>query len=383
MTRSPLRIALIGHAFMGAAHSLAWARLNTVYELPVAVDLAVLCGQDRQRTEAAASRFGWSEAADDWRDVVARDDVDVVDICTPVSSHAQIALAALRAGKHVICEKPLALNAAEAQQLATESERAAARGIYAMCGFNYRRVPALALLRNLAGEGQLGTITQLRCAYEQDWGADAALPMNWRFRASTGGSGALADLGSHLVDLAVFITGAPIEAVVGAHQTVVPQRPVAHGSTSFESVDVDDAVAFIARTREGTLATFEASRTVLGRKNALTLQVSGSAGTAAFDLERPNELQLFLASDPGSTAGFRRILVTEPEHPYLAEWWPPGHVLGWEHSFVHELHDFVLDIHNRRQPEPSFSAALHVQQVLDTVLRATDRWTRVPPTQSE
>lgn len=363
---------------MGAAHSLAWARLNTVYELPVDIDLAILCGRDRERAAIAAARFGWREASGDWREVIARDDVDVVDICTPVSSHAEIAIAALRAGRHVICEKPLALNVAEAEQLAIEAERAATRGVHAMCGFNYRRVPAIALLHDLVRDGRLGAISQLRCAYEQDWGADPALPMNWRFRAATGGSGALADLGSHLVDLAVFITGSPIAAVVGATQTIVARRPTAPGSTAFEDVDVDDAVAFLARLRDGAHATFEASRTVLGRKNSLTLQISGDAGTAVFDLERPNELLLFLANEARSIAGFRRVLVTEPDHPYLAEWWPPGHVLGWEHSFVHELHDFVMAVHNERRPEPGFADALHVQRVLDTVLHANERWTTVP-----
>jgi predicted dehydrogenase len=200
--------------------------------------------------------------------------------------------------------------------------------------------------------------------------------MSWRFRATEAGSGALADLGSHLIDLAAFLTGTPIVATVGTTRTLIRTRPTAAGEAA--DVDVDDTVAFLATLHGGALASFEASRNVAGRKNALHLEIYGDVGTATFDLERPNELNLFQPRDGSLTEGFRTVLVTEPDHPYLAAWWPPGHVLGWEHSFVHELHDFVVAVSEGRQPEPGFGQGLYVQRVIDTVLRSNLGWTPVP-----
>lgn len=376
-TGAALRVAMIGHSFMGTAHSRAWRDVNAVYRFPVRLDRALLCGRDLARATKAATQLGWEQASADWRDAVGREDIDIVDICTPVSSHAAIALAALAAGKHVICEKPLALDTRQSRQLADAAAAAAERGQLAMCGFNYRRVPAVALMRELVRAGRIGAPRQLHASYLQDWGVlDPS--MSWRFRAAEAGFGALGDLGSHLVDLAEHVTGSLIESVAGTASTFIGQRQDAAGGRY--QVDVDDAVAFIARLDGGAIATFEASRVALGAKNSLTLEVFGDRGSLRFNLETLNELHYFDAADDSRTAGYRRILVTEPDHPYLRAWWPPGHVLGWEHSFTHELHDFVSAIVLENPIEPDFSQADHVQQVLQAVAvsAASRRWHDVP-----
>jgi predicted dehydrogenase len=381
-----LGVGMVGYAFMGAAHSQAWRTAPHAFDLPLRPVLAALCGRDRAATEAAAQRYGFAGVETDWRALLERDDVQLIDVCTPGDSHAEISVAALEAGKHVLCEKPLANTLAEAEAMAAAASRARARGIRSMIGFNYRRVPALALARELIAGGRVGDIRHVRASYLQDWLTDPASPLTWRLQKEHAGSGALGDLGSHIVDLAQYLTGQLIAGVSAVAATFVPERPRPGGPPGATGpVTVDDAVAFTGRLESGALASFEATRFATGRKNALRIEVNGALGSLAFDLERLNELEFADgAGSPGPadplTQGFRRILVTEPGHPYLSAWWPPGHVLGWEHTFTHEVRDLVTAIAKGTDPEPSFADGLQVQHVLEAVsasAAAGSRWTPV------
>jgi predicted dehydrogenase len=346
--------------------------------------LAVLCGRDPAATAAAAQRYGFAATETDWRALLDRDDVQLIDVCTPGDSHAEICIAALDAGKHVLCEKPLANTVAEAEAMAAAAQRAGDRGIRAMVGFNYRRVPALALARQLVADGRIGTIRHVRASYLQDWLADPAFPLTWRLQREHAGSGALGDLGSHLVDLAQYLTGQLISGVSAASTTFITKRQLAAGEPGRTgAVTVDDAVTFSARLDPGTLATFEATRFAAGRKNALRIELNGERGSLAFDLERLNELAYYDRGEDSATAGFRRILVTEPGHPYLSAWWPPGHVLGWEHTFTHQVRDLVTAISQHEDPAPSFADGLQVQRVLAAVADSAakdSQWTPVAGT---
>lgn len=375
-TRPPLGIGMVGYAFMGAAHSQGWRTVGRVFDLPRRPVLAAVCGRDGQAVRAAADRLGWAAAETDWRALIARDDVDLVDICTPGDSHAEIALAALAAGKHVLCEKPLANTVEEAEAMTEAAEAAAARGQVAMVGFNYRRVPATSLARKMVAEGRLGALRHVRVTYLQDWLVDPQFPLTWRLRKETAGSGALGDLGAHIVDLAQYLVGEPVVGVSALTETFVRERPLPGGPTSGLSavsangvgqVTVDDAAVFTGRFASGALASFEATRYATGRKNALRIELNGEHGSLAFDLERLNELEYHDHREPGTHAGFRRILVTEPDHPYLEAWWPPGHGLGYEHSFVHQARDLVTAIAEGSAPVPSFADGLQVQRVLAAV----------------
>ena len=359
----PLRVAMIGYAFMGRAHSNAWATVGSFFEVP-AFEQRVLVGRDAVGVAAAATAFGWSESATDWREVIARDDIDVVDICVPGHLHAEIALAALAAGKHVLVEKPLANTLAEAEAMADAAADASARGVVSMVGFNYRRMPALALARRIIADGRLGEIRQVRASYLQDWLADAAAPMTWRLRRETAGSGALGDLASHAVDQLQFLLGERVTEVSARTHTFVTERPGASGT---EAVTVDDAVWATLAFGSGARGSLEVSRIATGRKNALTIELFGSTGALRFDLEELNELWFLDATESIETQGFRRILVTEPEHPYIDAWWPQGHVLGWEHSFVHEVRDFLCAIESGTPASPSFADGLAVQRVLTAI----------------
>jgi predicted dehydrogenase len=386
--RSTLRVAMIGHAFMGNAHSQAWRTAPHFFALPVHPEMAVVVGRDAARAAEAAARLGWAESATDWREIVARDDIDVIDICTPGDTHAEIAIAALEAGKHVLCEKPLANSVAEAEAMTAAAERAAADGVRSMVGFTYRRVPAIALARQLVQEGRIGQVRHVRAQYLQDWIADPEAPLSWRLDKEKAGSGALGDIGAHIVDLTQHITGEQITEVSGQLETFVKERPVAtehaglSGSAGTERgpVTVDDAAVFIARLTGGGLGVFEATRFATGRKNAIRIEINGSAGSLAFDFEDMNVLELFDASEPAETAGFRRILVTEQEHPYVAAWWPAGHGLGYEHGFTHQVVDLVRAIADGSQPTPSFADGLQVQRVLAAVETSSDTrsWQEIP-----
>ncbi|WP_205739804.1 Gfo/Idh/MocA family protein [Georgenia sp. SYP-B2076] len=376
--RRRLGVAMIGYAFMGRAHSQAWRVAPRFFDLPMTPEMTVLVGRDGARAAAAAARLGWADAETDWRRVLERDDVGLVDICSPGSTHAEIAVAALEAGKHVLVEKPMANTLAEAEAMAAAARAAAPSGVRAMVGFSYRRVPAVALARQLVADGRLGTIRQVRAQYLQDWLADPDAPLSWRLDKEQAGSGALGDIGAHIVDLAQFITGQRVVGVSAMLDTFVHERPVAessdglHGTAGTERgpVTVDDAASFLARLSGGAPAVFEATRFAWGRKNAMRIEVTGSLGAVAFDFEDMNVLQYFDAVDEDLTAGFRRIVVTEPVHPYVGAWWPAGHGLGYEHAFTHQVVDLVGALAAGEQPTPSFEDGLAVQRVLDAVERS-------------
>ncbi|MBT1684121.1 gfo/Idh/MocA family oxidoreductase [Curtobacterium sp. MCLR17_040] len=381
---------MVGHGFMGAAHSQAWRTAPRFFDLGAEPEMAVIVGRDPERTEAARQQYGWQAASTDWRAVVADPDIDVVDVVSPGSSHVEIAIAALQAGKHVLCEKPLANTVAEAEAMTAAADAARAQGVRAMVGFSYRRVPAIAFARQLVQDGRIGTVRQVRALYLQDWLADEDGPMTWRLDKSLAGSGALGDIGAHAIDLVEHVTGASLATVSGTLETFVTERPLMaegvglSGTASSErgQVTVDDAAFFTARlgggAADGAIGTFEATRYATGRKNGLTLEISGSEGAIQFDLEAMNELRLYESNAPAGEQGFRRILVTEPEHPYMAAWWPTGHLIGYEHTFSHQVKDFVDAIVAGTDPSPSFADGLHVQRVLDAVERsaaAGSTWT--------
>ncbi|ATG50400.1 dehydrogenase [Brachybacterium vulturis] len=373
----PLRIGMVGYGFMGAAHSHAWRTAHRFFELPLTPVLATLAGRTEATLVAAAERFGFAQTTTRWQDLVEDPEIDVIDICTPGDTHVEIAIAALAAGKHVLCEKPLANSVEQSEQMTTAAAQARAQGARTMCGFSYRRTPALAYARQLVAEGAVGEIRQVRAQYLQDWLSDVDAPMTWRLDRDKAGSGALGDIGAHIVDLTQWITGQQIASVSGTLQTVVPTRPAAGtaqglggtGEASGErrEVTVDDLALFTARFDSGVLGSFEATRMAQGRKNAMRVEINGSAGSIAFDFERMNELEVYDATAPAGRQGFTRILTTEPEHPYAAHWWPTGHGLGYEHTFTHQIADLVTAIGEGTDPSPSFEEALQVQRVLAAV----------------
>ncbi|MEU2655763.1 Gfo/Idh/MocA family oxidoreductase [Streptomyces sp. NPDC007325] len=380
-----LGIGMVGYAFMGAVHSQGWRTAGRAFPLPLRPELTAICGRDAGAVRAAADRMGWASTENDWRALLTRDDIDVIDICTPGDSHAEIAVAALDAGKHVLCEKPLANTVDEAAAMTAAAARNPGR--IAMVGFNYRRTPALALARAMIGSGRLGALRHLRLTYLQDWLVDPGFPLTWRLKRERAGSGALGDLGAHIVDLAQHLAGEDLAGVTALTSTFVKERPLAGsraatGGAALGQVTVDDAALFTGRFPSGALASFEASRFATGRKNALRLEVNGEHGSLAFDLERLNELHFYDGTAPDAEAGFRRILVTEPEHPYLSGWWPPGHGLGYEHTFVHQARDLVQAVADGIPPSPSFADGLQVQRVLAAVEESAEKasvYTPVPP----
>jgi predicted dehydrogenase len=348
---------------MGKAHSQAWRNVAEYFDVP-AVEQRVLVGRDAGQVAEAAARYGWAESASDWREVIKREDVDIVDICAPGWLHAEIAIAALQAGKHVLVEKPLSNTLAESHAMVDAARSARERGVQSMVGFNYRRVPALAYARGLIADGRLGTVREVRAAYLQDWLADPESPMSWRLRKETAGSGALGDIASHAIDQVQYLLGDIVTEVSGRLHTFVPRRP---GPGGVEDVTVDDAAWATLSLAGGAIASVEASRVATGRKNSLRIEVYGTEGALAFDLERLNELEFLDATMPAPEQGFRRIVVTEPEHPYVGAWWPQGHVIGWEHTFTHQIRDFLLAIRDGSGLSPSFEEGLQVQRVLAAI----------------
>ncbi|MDB1086439.1 Gfo/Idh/MocA family oxidoreductase [Streptomyces sp. ACA25] len=376
---------MIGYGFMGLAHSQGWRNARSFFTPALRPRLVALGGRDREAAADLAERFDWASVETDWRAMIARDDIGLIDICTPGDTHAEIAIAALAAGKHVLCEKPLANTVAEAEAMAAAAATARAAGVRSMVGFTYRRVPALALARRLVSEGRLGELRHVRAQYLQDWLSDAAVPLAWRMQRERAGSGALGDIGAHIVDLTQYLTGEHLTGVSALTSTFVTERPLPDG-TGTGAVTVDDAAVFLGRFGTGALATFEATRYATGRKNAIRIELNGSEGSLAFDFEDMNVLRYYdgrAGGDPGGVPlqGFTRILVTEPEHPYLGAWWPPGHVLGYEHGFAHQAADLLNALAEGADPEPSFEDGLRVQRALAAVEESAGRdgaWTPVP-----
>jgi predicted dehydrogenase len=370
-----LGVGMVGYSFMGVAHSQAWRNVNRFFEVPAQVDMTAIAGRNADAVADAADTLGWRESTTDWRSLLTRDDIDVIDICTPGDSHAEIAIAALEAGKHVLCEKPLANTVDEAESMVAAASAAREKGVRSMVGFNYRRVPAIAFARKLIEDGRLGTIRHVRANYLQDFITDPDFPLIWRLKKDQAGSGALGDIGAHIIDLSQFLLGQDITEVSALLETFIKQRPLSEASSGLSAsggaemgeVTVDDAALFLGRFSDGAVGTFEATRFASGRKNAIWLEINGSDGSLAFDFESMNELQFHDHTESADVAGFRRILVTEDTHPYVAAWWPPGHVLGYEHTFTHEMRDFVEAVATGGDPSPSFEDGLRVQRVLDAV----------------
>jgi predicted dehydrogenase len=365
-------VGMLGYAFMGKAHAHAYRALSYMtWPPPLTPRLVRIAGRDADAVAEAARRYGFDDHATDWREVVGDDRVELFDNVAPNSLHAEPTIAAAEAGKHVVCEKPLGITAEESYEI---WQRVAAAGVTHMCAFNYRFVPAVRLAREMLEAGELGEIRHFRTSYLQSWLADPGAPMVWRLDRGLAGSGALGDLGTHVIDLARYLVG-EIRAVSGATTTFVPSRPGGE-------VTVDDAFESIVEFEGGAIGTIEASRFALGRINSLTFEINGSKGSIAFDLERLNELQVYLSdSKPGQREqGFRRVLVSESDHPFWSHWWPPGHVLGWEHTFVHELHHLLSAIRDGNDVEPhgaSLRDGYRASEVADAVVRSAQAGTRV------
>jgi len=377
-------VGLVGYKFMGRAHSNAYRQLPRFFDVDPAPRMAAICGRDEAGVREAADTLGWDTYETDYRELIARDDVGLVDVVTPGNTHREIVLAALEAGKHVICEKPLANTLAEAKEMVTAARESGT--VNTVC-FNYRRAPAVQLAKKLVDEGRLGTIRHWRATYLQDFIMDSQFPLIWRLKKELAGSGALGDIGAHIIDLSQFLLGG-ISEVVGMMETFVKERPLeeagaggglsAAGGAETGEVTVDDAAAFLARFESGAVGTFEATRFAAGRRNKNAFEINGSKGSVAFDLERMNELEVFFVDDAADVQGFRTVNVTGPEHPYAGAWWPPGHIIGYEHTFVHTMKDLMDGIKTGRSPAPTFEDAYRCQAVLDAVERSAGGggWTR-------
>jgi predicted dehydrogenase len=373
--KESLNVGIIGLSFMGRAHTNAWIDVPFHFDLPVNPVRKVACDKLGDMAVTFANKFGWEETETNWERLVSRDDIQLIDICTSNQSHMPIAVAAAKNGKHILCEKPISINADEAKRMLDAALEANVRH---MVAFNYRRVPALALARQMICENKLGEIHHFNAVYYQDWLVDPAFPFVWRHDSKESGSGAHGDMSAHTVDLARFLLG-EFEAVCGEDRIFIKERKVADTGKMAE-VTADDAVAFLARFRNGALGTFMSTRFATGRKNYLRLEIFGSKGSLIFNLERLNELEYFSRDDDGNEQGFRNIIVTEGSHPYLETWWPPGHIIGWEHTFIHEIADLVKAIGKKENVTPDFYDGLRCQQVLDAVLESAreEKWIRIP-----
>jgi predicted dehydrogenase len=366
-----LGVGLLGYAFMGKAHSNAYRTLSYMtWPPPMYPDLVAMGGRDEAAVGEAARRYGYQRAVTDWRELVADERIGLFDNVAPNNLHAEPTIAAAQSGKHVICEKPLGRNAQEALRI---WQLVRATGVRHLCAFNYRFVPAVRLAREMLEAGELGEVYHFRGSYLQDWNADPAAPINWRLQADDAGSGALGDLGSHVIDLARYLVG-EIVAVSATTTTFVGDRPGGQ-------VSVDDAFQAVVDFEPGAVGTLEASRFCLGRKNALSWEINGSKGSLRFDLERLNELQVHLSgSTPGRCAqGFRTVLVSEPDHPFWEHWWPQGHMIGWEHTFVHEIHHLLAAIAGNGSVTPhgaDFEDGYRAAEVCDAVLRSASTGAR-------
>lgn len=377
MQKPKYSVGLIGYAFMGKAHSNAYRQAPRFFDLPVEIDMKAICGRDPQMVEKAAGNLGWTSFETDWRKVVEDPEIDIVDISVPGHLHAEIAIAAAEAGKIVFVEKPLANSLEEATRV---REAVAASGRPSLLFHNYRKAPAVMLAHQLFEEGVIGQIRHFRASYLQDWLVDPEFPYTWRHSKKLAGSGAHGDLNAHLIDLARHLVDEIVQ-VSGTKATFINARPMASGmecsgvetdESGLGIVDVDDATAFWARFKSGAIGTFEASRFATGRKNSNRFEIYGSKGAICFDLERMNELELYKTDDTTSQSGFRTVQVTGKGMPHGHAYWPPGHIIGYEHTFIGLIADALKDIHEGRCPSPNVEDGYRNQQVLDAVERSCD-----------
>jgi predicted dehydrogenase len=357
-----VHVALFGTKFMGKAHSQAYRNVNMYFPDAPHVERSVIVGRNPEETELARKRYGWQEASTDWQAVLKRKDIDLVDVC--------------KAKKHVICEKPLGNTLGEAKRMHDGVKKA---GVRHFVMHNYRRVPAVALAKRMIDDGRIGTIYHFRARYLQDWASSPNVPLVWRFDKSRSGSGALGDLGAHIIDLARYLAG-EITEVCGTMETFIKQRAVEPGASKKAAVTVDDAVVFCARFDNGAIGTLEASRFAPGRKNHNSFEINGSKGSLFFDLENLNNLRFYSTEDRPDAQGFHEIIaVSKGKHPYADNWWFDGHILGYEHTFTHSVYDFLKAIEAGKQTHPDFEDGLRNQMVLDAVEKSSKskRWVKV------
>jgi len=368
-----IAIGMIGYKFMGKAHSNAYRQIGQFFDLPLTPRLKTISGRDKPKVEKMAQRWGWENAVDDWRRVIDDPEIKVVDICSPNNTHREIAIAAFKAGKIVACEKPLAMNGAEAEQMAAAARKS---GKINTVWFNYRRVPAIAFARQLIDEGRIGRVYHFRALYLQDWTMDPSVPLLWRMDKDVAGSGVTGDLHSHIVDLSNFLAG-DIESVAGTSKIFIDERERPEGGKS--KVEIEDASIFVAKYTNGAIGHFEATRFANGRKNGNTFEINGEVGSLYFDLEDMSRLWYFDSREPKHIQGWRKISVWEEVHPYMKQWWVPGCAIGYEHTFGNQAADLMNAIAQNKPMQPNFDDGLKCQLVLDAVMEASssDRWVRV------
>jgi myo-inositol 2-dehydrogenase/D-chiro-inositol 1-dehydrogenase len=377
--KKPLNIALVGYGFMGRAHSNAFLQAARFFDLPFQPVLKALCARNAERVASFASNWGYQSTTSDWRELVDRPDIDLIDIASPNDTHAEIAIAAARAGKMVTCEKPLGRTASEAQDMVAAVE---STGVANMVWYNYRRVPAVALLKELIDQGRLGRVFHYRAQFLQDWTISADLPQGgealWRLDAAVAGSGVTGDLLAHCIDTAMWLNG-PIAEVTAMTETFITERRHALTGT-IEPVGIDDASAFMGRFENGSLALFEATRYARGHKALYTLEINGEHASARWDLHDLHRLQWFDHADEGRMRGWRSIHITDGDHPYMKRWWVPGLQIGYEHTFTHQFADFLTGVGQGTPVGPTFRDGLLTDRVTDAVLTSarTRQWERVP-----
>ncbi len=377
MAKKVLNVGLIGYQFMGKAHSNAYRQVGHFFDLPVDIRMHTLCGRHKEAVEQAAAKFGWEGVETDWRAVVDNPAIDIVDVSTPGDSHCEIAVAAAKAGKIVFCEKPIGNTLAEAKQMLDAVN--GAKVLHAVF-HNYRKAPAVAFAKKMIEEGKLGRIYHFRATYLQDWIADPGFPLVWRLQKEHAGSGAHGDINAHIIDLGRHLIG-EIGEVSGLLHTFIKRRPLAgeiddklgaKASQTMGDVTVDDAAMFLAKFKNGAIGTFEASRFAVGRKNYNRFEVNAEKGSLVFNLERMNELEYYSNDDAEGVHGFRLIQATEAVHPYAGQYWPAGHIIGYEHTFLNLVADAVTAIAENRLPSPNFFDGYENQRVLDAVERSSD-----------
>jgi len=380
-----INVGMIGYKFMGKAHSNAYRALPMFFPDSLTPEMKVICGRNAEAVSAASKQFGWSEFTTDWQELLDRKDIDLIDINAPSNVHKDIAIAAAKAGKHIYCEKPLALTLDDARLMLETAEEA---GIKHMVGFNYRFTPAVMLAKKLIDEGRLGDIYHFRAWFLQDFIIDPDFPLVWRLQKDIAGSGAHGDLGAHLIDMAHYLLGDMTE-VIGMNETFIKERPIPGDMTGLSAtankdsnkgpVTVDDATLFLTRFENGALGSFESTRFATGHRSTNSFEINGSKGSVIFDFERMNELQVYFTDDASDTQGFRRVLATDDVHAYSEAWWPAGHTIGYEHTFTHAFLEMMQALREDRQPTPNFVDGVKCQQVLEAVdVSIKNRqWTKV------
>ncbi len=370
-----LNIGIIGYGFMGRAHSNAYRQVPKFFDVDYDIVMKAACARKEDKIKKFASNWGWESTETDWRKLVARDDIDIIDIATPNNLHCEIALEAAKAGKMIFCEKPLAMNAEEGEKMLQAATDA---GIATMVWYNYRRVPAIAFAKQIVDENRVGTPFHYRAKYLQDWTISPDVPQGgatlWRLDKDAAGSGVTGDLLAHSIDTAMWLNG-PITEVCAMTETFIKERELQDSPGTRKEVKIDDACAFLVRFKNGSIGTFESTRYARGRKNQNTFELNGEKASIYFDLEDAHQIQYYGHDEPGTLQGWRTVLVTDSDHPYMDRWWVPGCVIGYEHTFTHAVADFLAGLKENKKMCPDFKDALATQHVCDAVLASAEEKT--------